>query len=114
MTKTTNSRRPRKMAREPIAESPSADGSNLHVPTDTDGEGPAIASCQKAHSKAAQVLDLLRRPEGATLAQMVEATGWLPHTTRAALTGLRKKGHAITKDKVNGTTRYSIAPVTGE
>jgi hypothetical protein len=32
---------------------------------------------------------------GATLAALVKATGWLPHTTRAALTGLRKKGFGI-------------------
>ena len=44
----------------------------------------------KRPSKIAQVLELLRRDEGATLADLVEATGWKPHTTRAALTGLRK------------------------
>ena len=60
-------------------------------------------------SKVAAVLDLLRRAEGATLAEMVDATGWLPHTTRAALTGLRKKGHAIAKGKRNDATCYSIA-----
>jgi len=38
----------------------------------------------------------------------VAATGWLPHTTRAALTGLRKKGHAIARDRVEGVTRYAI------
>jgi hypothetical protein len=59
-------------------------------------------------SKIAQVLSLLRRDEGATLAEMVEATGWLPHTTRAALTGLRKKGHTITKGNRENTTCYHI------
>jgi hypothetical protein len=33
-----------------------------------------------------------QRKSGASLAAMAEATGWLPHTTRAALTGLRQKG----------------------
>jgi DNA-binding MarR family transcriptional regulator len=42
---------------------------------------------------------LLQREEGATLGELIDATGWLPHTTRAALTGLRKKGHAIEKTK---------------
>jgi hypothetical protein len=37
---------------------------------------------------------------------MIAATGWLPHTTRAALTGLRKQGFAIDKAKVEGVTRY--------
>ena len=46
----------------------------------------------KPVSKISMVADLLRRKGGATLAELVAATGWLPHTTRAALTGLRKKG----------------------
>ncbi len=50
-------------------------------------------------SKQALVISLLNRAKGATLDDLVEATGWLPHTTRAALTGLRKKGHALAKSK---------------
>ena len=52
---------------------------------------------------------MLRRVEGATLAQMVEATGWLPHTARAALTGLKKKGHVITSEKLDGVRTYRVA-----
>ncbi len=55
------------------------------------------------------VLGLLRRPEGATLLELVGATGWLPHTTRAALTGLRKKGHIVEKTKRDDATCYRIA-----
>jgi hypothetical protein len=62
-------------------------------------------------TKSAQVVGLLRRAQGATLAELVEATGWLPHTTRAALTGLRKKGHAIAKDKRDDVTCYHLAEV---
>ena len=50
-------------------------------------------------TKQALLIGMLERKEGATLDQLVEATGWLPHTTRAALTGLRKKGHVITRTK---------------
>ncbi|HKX80142.1 MAG TPA: DUF3489 domain-containing protein [Novosphingobium sp.] len=39
---------------------------------------------------------------------MVDATGWLPHTTRAALTGLRKKGHVIEKSKRDDVTCYRV------
>lgn len=60
-------------------------------------------------SKQAQVIDLLKREGGATLADIVKLTGWLPHTSRAALTGLRKKGHPISSEKVEGITRYQIA-----
>jgi hypothetical protein len=59
-------------------------------------------------SKGAVVVALLERGEGATMADLITATGWLPHTTRAALTGLRKKGLPITRSKRDGTTVYSI------
>lgn len=62
-------------------------------------------------TKQSLVLAMLRSEHGATLARIVEATGWQPHTTRAALTGLRKKGHTIVKDKLDGVTRYAIAKV---
>jgi DNA-binding IclR family transcriptional regulator len=60
----------------------------------------------------------MQRKSGATLDQLVEATGWLPHTTRAALTGLRKKGYAIQKSKnPEGVTVYRLdkdaAPESG-
>ncbi len=60
-------------------------------------------------TKIDSVIALLRKPPGAALTDLTAATGWLPHTTRAALTGLRKKGHIITKAKVEGVTRYTIA-----
>jgi hypothetical protein len=60
-------------------------------------------------TKSALVLDLLEREGGATLAELMTATGWLPHTTRAALTGLRKKGHAITRGKRGEATCYTLA-----
>src|SRR4051812_38058589 len=50
-------------------------------------------------SKQAQIIAMMRRKNGATLDEMVETTDWLPHTTRAALTGLRRKGYAIEKGK---------------
>ncbi len=83
-------KRPRKMAREPqeTRQTESAD----ELPT-------------KRQSKAEQVLHILQSPEGATMEQLVAMTGWLPHTTRAALTGLRKKGHAVTSEKLEGRGR---------
>ena len=62
----------------------------------------------KSQTKQALLIELLKRDEGATLAQLVEATSWLPHTTRAALTGLRKKGHVVTASKANGISVYRI------
>jgi hypothetical protein len=69
---------------------------------------PASNDAPRTGSKSAAVIALLRREQGATLTEMVEATGWLPHTTRAALTGLRKKGHAIAKGKRGDVTCYTI------
>lgn len=46
----------------------------------------------RSGSKLARVIALLERPEGASFAELMAATGWVPHTTRAALTGLRKRG----------------------
>lgn len=59
-------------------------------------------------NKTGRVIALLRRPGGASLAEITDATDWLPHSARAVLTGLRKKGHSIEKCKVDGVTRWSI------
>lgn len=67
------------------------------------GKAPATSS------KIGIVIDLLRRPNGASLAELTGATGWLPHTVRAALTGLRRKGHVIIRESIEGTTRWRIA-----
>lgn len=62
----------------------------------------------RAGTKSARVLELLSRKDGATIADLVEATGWLPHTARAALTGLKKKGHAIVREAKDGASFYRI------
>src|SRR5687768_11907293 len=49
-----------------------------------------LARKPRVGSKQAQIIALMRRKAGATLDDLVAATNWLPHTTRAALTGLRK------------------------
>lgn len=74
---------------------------------DPQPEKPALSP--RGPSKISEVIALLKREGGATLAELIEATGWLPHTTRAALTGLRKKGHVIDKTSREGVTVYSIA-----
>ena len=60
-------------------------------------------------SKPQQILDLLNRDCGATLAELATFANWLPHSTRAYLTGLKKKGHVIDSDKVNGVRHYRIS-----
>jgi hypothetical protein len=72
-------------------------------------ERPAqVVGAVRAGSKQALIVELLRRENGATVAELTEATGWLPHTTRAALTGLRKKGHKVEKAKRREVTFYTV------
>jgi len=67
----------------------------------------------QARSKQDHIIALLSREAGATLDELIRATGWLPHTTRAALTGLRHKGYGIERtqraDKVSNYRIVSIA-----
>ena len=81
------------------------------TPAEEMEQAPAVLTptASRAGTKQAQVIDLLKRKGGATLNDIVETTGWLPHTSRAALTGMRKKGHAISSEKMEGVTRYHIA-----
>jgi len=92
MTEPTLTKRPRRMARE---------------------AKPEAASSQpvaKPRSKAALVEDLLLKVDGASLDDLCQATGWLAHTCRAFLTGLRKKGKAVERGKrEDGVTIYRMA-----
>lgn len=81
----------RKMAREPQA-----------------SDIPVI----KPQTKASLVEGLLLHDVGASLADLGQATGWLPHTCRAFLTGLRKKGRHLERAKrEDGVTIYKLAPI---
>jgi Protein of unknown function (DUF3489) len=63
-------------------------------------------------TKIAEVIELLQGSDGVTLAELVANTGWLPHTARAALTGLCKRGYAVRinrTDKARGSV-YRIEP----
>jgi hypothetical protein len=53
------------------------------------------SSAPRAGTKIADVIGLLQRDQGAKLDELTVATGWLPHTARAALTGLRDRGYEV-------------------
>jgi predicted ArsR family transcriptional regulator len=59
-------------------------------------------------TKTAKLLTLLQTGTGASLEDMTDATGWQPHTVRAAMTGLKKKGHVINKHVEGKTTIWSV------
>lgn len=103
-TKTTPARR---FARMPKSETDSALEEQSSNSVDTDAAKGKAREAQPV-SKISRVLALLQRPEGATLEDLITETSWLPHTTRAALTGLRKKGHAIVRGKREQVTCYRI------
>ncbi|MBW0159485.1 DUF3489 domain-containing protein [Sedimentimonas flavescens] len=70
----------------------------------------------RAGTKQAQIIALLQRPEGATVAEIVEATGWQAHTVRGAISGTMKKrlGLAIEVEKVVGRgSVYRMALAVG-
>lgn len=58
-------------------------------------KSPPVSSTPRQGTKIARVIELLRREHGVTLEALIVATGWLPHTARAALTGLRHSGHVV-------------------
>lgn len=64
----------------------------------------------RAGSKQGQLITMLSRKEGASIVEIATALGWLPHTTRAALTGLRQKGYELGRE-INGE-RGSIYRIT--
>ncbi len=102
---------------EPVAE-PAADAVD-HEPAEAyilPNAGPlAVTPRRRASSrpdsKQARMIAMLKRPEGATVEQIAEATGWQRHTCRGAMAGALKKklGLTITSEKVDGARVYRIA-----
>ena len=105
-------RQPRRMARpQELAVSETTSSS---TPETHESDPPTNCALRQVTKKSV-VLSLLRREGGARLSEMMSATGWLPHTTRAFLTGLRKRGHAIVRSEAeDGTSFYWLAAVKTE
>lgn len=76
----------------------------------------AITSNKKPGStKLGTILKRLAHKNGASIPALEKATGWQSHSIRAALTGLRKKGHTIKRAKDGkGMTIYRIAGVISQ
>lgn len=60
-------------------------------------------------TKSDLVISLLSRPNGTHASELLSATGWQLHSLRAFISGLRKRGHAISRSKENGEARYVIS-----
>lgn len=95
---TTTASRPRRMARQPDS-----------IPA---AQIPA-APAPRLPSKLDQVETLLLAPTGASIAEIMIATGWQQHSVRGAMaSALRKRGLAITSQKVGGIRRYRAGDAT--
>ncbi|WP_339862493.1 DUF3489 domain-containing protein [Thalassospira alkalitolerans] len=80
------------------------------APSKTTRTAPTIE--QSKGGKQAMLIEMLKRPKGATIQQVVDATGWLPHTVRGAIAGAIKKklGLNVVSEKIEGVGRvYRIA-----
>jgi hypothetical protein len=83
------------------------------APSQTALPSQSELSVPREGSKIAEVMALLGRKDGVGIEELASTTGWLPHTTRAALTGLRKRGYAIERSRSElGGSVYRI--VIGE
>ena len=74
-----------------------------------------MTTTRKPSTKLNTLEKMLRRKNGASIADMMKATGWQQHSVRGALAGaMKKRGHTIASDKLDGTRRYRIEEPAGE
>jgi len=80
-------------------------------------EGPDTAPkarTPREGTKQATLIAMLRAPEGATIEEIMAATGWQSHTVRGAMAGALKKklGLEVTSEKIEGRGRVYKLPAT--
>ena len=82
------------------------------IQSDPESRSNFKSSPLREPSKLSQVMLMLSRESGSTIEEVSKAMGWLPHTTRATLSGLRKRGIRITRLTCEGErgSSYSIEP----
>ena len=99
----TNDERPEKAALQPKPRSKGGDTAPVSV---------SSPDMPRASTKRAMLIGMLERAQGASVAEIGQRLGWLPHTVRAAITGLRHAGREVTRSKnESGQTVYRLAPV---
>jgi hypothetical protein len=89
-----------------LSSKPTAPPAELAMAAASGGKQPP------ASTKRAQLISMLERAEGASVAEIGQRFGWLPHTVRAAITGLRNAGREVTRSKdADDPSVYRLAPV---
>ncbi len=87
----------------PSSPEPIAEHANLGT------AGISGAEQRPASTKRAKLIGMLERPEGAAVTEIGQRLGWLPHTVRAAITGLRKAGREVTRSNdANNRSVYRL------
>ena len=80
----------------------------VEAPPGTPAAQAADAPPPARKTKLLLLLGLISMEEGATLEELTSATGWQPQTARAAITGLRKRGHEVRCERVDEVSCYSV------
>jgi hypothetical protein len=104
---------------EAAAESTDTDADNEEVAGSAGSDAAAVeepvaergsqeASPRHPTGKLGEVLQAISAEAGATLSEITTLTGWLPHTARAAVTGLRKRGFGVALIQQNGRKAYRL------
>ncbi len=98
--------KPEEVLPSPLAADDTTEQEPMTITTSAPLATPASGPVQIArnHSKQALVIEMLKRPEGVTIAQICEATGWQAHTVRGSFAGALKKklGLNIVSEKIEG------------
>ena len=90
-------------------QSQGANGAAEPAPSVATGQqAPNTQPATRVGSKRAQLIGLLQQPHGTSLDEIGLALGWLPHTSRAAMSGLRKRGFTIARRRDEDRSIYRI------
>ena len=88
-----------------VRSAPQSEGADVMTSRTLTAERPAS-------TKRAKLIGMLERPEGACVTEIGQRLGWLPHTVRAAITGLRHAGREVTRGTdENGRSIYRLTLV---
>jgi hypothetical protein len=87
-----------------------ADRPNAPMSAESENQGPVTSDTPSG--KLGHVLTMIGAEAGATLDELVASTGWLPHTTRAAITRLKQRGHPVRLVKQPDRKAYCLAAAT--